>query len=283
MKKLAALFGLLFLPIVLAQGFPSWVSQLYGVIFILVFIFILLAIGGVLKMPRAGGSWLALLVFLIIVIIFFLLPQYVKYPAYLEVPANFKIYPLPSFASATLRMLGLPAEWMYIPAMIYLFILPFAGIYTVVWAFLQSLDLFTGMKNVHRVLAFIITFITLPMGWFVKMVWILFGLMGGWAIAVFAAMFILGAVFRGATVARKEAVLFKSVKAPLAEAEKFSRQAQLLLKRHEAELKPEQIETIKSQISAYEVQIGKGLLTLKGGIEAIKRAIEEARSLAKKK
>jgi ABC-type multidrug transport system fused ATPase/permease subunit len=66
-------------------------------------------------------------------------------------------------------------------------------------------------KNINRVLAFIITFLTLPIGWFIKMVWALFAFMGIWSVAVFAATFIAGVFFRGAGAATKEYVSFEEV------------------------------------------------------------------------
>jgi tetrahydromethanopterin S-methyltransferase subunit G len=96
---------------------------------------------------------------------------------------------------------------MYVPAIIYLFILPFAAIYTLVWTFLQMLEVFTHVSpNVNRVLAFIIAFLTIPMGWFVKTVWVLFSFMGIFSVVVFAAIFLIGVFFRGFVVATKEYV-----------------------------------------------------------------------------
>jgi len=173
------------------------ISSLVSVIFIIVFILILLAIGGVLKL--GGGKIPRFLIFFIgLIVVLFVLPQFLPYPQYLEVPGNFKIAPLPSYASQVFIMLGLPQEWMYIPAIIYLFLLPFAAIYTLVWAFLQSLGIFTNVpSSVNRVLAFIIAFLTIPIGWFIKLVWILFSFMGAWSVVIFAATFIVGVFFRG--------------------------------------------------------------------------------------
>jgi hypothetical protein len=197
---LMLLIALLTFNIVVAQDVnivSNLLPSLIGVIFILVFILILLMIGGVIKKPAAGipGS---LIVFTLLIIAFFIIPQFVPYPAYLEVPQNFKISPLPSYAASVFMMLGLPSEWMYVPAIIYLFILPFAAIYTLAWAFLQSLEIFTNVpSSINRVLAFIIAFLTIPIGWFVKIVWVLFSFMGAWSVVIFAITFIAGVFFRG--------------------------------------------------------------------------------------
>jgi hypothetical protein len=151
-----------------------------------------------------------LILFVIVIIVLFILPSFVSYPQYLTIPENFKIAPLPSYASQILMMLGLPQEWMYVPAIIYLFILPFAAIYTLVWAFLQSLGIFANVSSsVNRILAFIIAFLTIPFGLFVKFVWILFVFMGGWSVVIFAATFILGVFYRGAGIALKQQVEYR--------------------------------------------------------------------------
>ncbi len=196
------IFTLLFPNNVLAQGgmVETVLVNFSGVIFLIVFVFILLAVAGAFPKIRVGGNLIPLLTFLFLLALCFIIPQFVPYPQFISIPESFKKVPLPSYASQFLIMLGLPKEWMYIPGIIYLFILPFAGIYTLVWAFLSSLNIFIHMPQVakvNRLLAFIITFLTIPIGWFIKMVWVLFAFMGAWSVAVFALTFILGIFFRG--------------------------------------------------------------------------------------
>jgi len=181
----------------------SILPQFVGVIFILIFILILLAVGGVLPKPK-GRISSGLILFLILVVLLFIVPQFVEFPQYLEIPESFKYQPLPEAAKDALQFIGLPREWGYVPAIIYLFILPFAAIYTLVWAFLTSLNIFEGMSKVNRVLALIIAFITIPMGWFVKIVWVLFSFLGVWSVVIFAATFITGIFFRGYGIAAGE-------------------------------------------------------------------------------
>jgi len=191
------------------SDFNSLIGGIASVIFIVIFVIILLVLGGVLKRPGVGIPGF-LILFIILVIALFIVPMFVPYPQYLEIPENFKIAPLPSYAAQAFQMLGLPSEWMYVPAIIYLFILPFAAIYTLVWAFLQSLGIFTNVpSSVNRVLAFIITFLTIPMGWFVKLVWVLFSFMGAWSVVIFVATFLLGVFFRGLTIPRRELEEYK--------------------------------------------------------------------------
>jgi len=190
-----------------ANDFNSLIGGLVSVVFIVIFVIILLILGGVIKKPGGGGISGFLILFIALIIALFVIPMFVPYPQYLEVPANFKIVPLPSYAAQVFMMLGLPEEWMYVPAIIYLFILPFAAIYTLVWAFLQSLGIFTNVpSSVNRILAFIVAFLTIPFGWFVKLVWVLFSFMGAWSVVIFVATFVIGVFFRGFGVARKEYV-----------------------------------------------------------------------------
>jgi len=178
------------------------IATFSSLIFIGVFIFILLLVSGVIKFPSGGRSTIGIISFLVTIGLAFILPQFVPYPTFMEVPDNFKLQRLPGFMSSVFTMMGLPDEWMYVPAIIYLFILPFAGIYTLVWSFISSLSttLFTGVPNlnkVNRILALIITFLTIPVGWFVKMVWVLFSFMGAWSVAIFFMTFVVGMFFRG--------------------------------------------------------------------------------------
>jgi hypothetical protein len=210
---LAFLLALLaFQPIALAQvDFGKVVADFFGVILIIAIIIVLLALGEVLHLPKGIGHWgtiviLLILVFLVPYILVTYFSQY--FPSYAEIPESFKYYKLGEPASTFFRMLGLPSEWSYVPAIIYLFILPFAGIYVIVWSFLTMLGIFP-QKNVNRVLAFLITFLTIPIGFFVKMVWLLFSVMGAWSVAVFAITFIVGIFLRGAGFVSKEYAEYK--------------------------------------------------------------------------
>lgn len=170
-----------------------------GVVFLIVFLLILLGVAGAFPKIKPGNL-MPLIGFILLLVLCFLIPQFVPYPKFISVPESFKRTPLPPLVSNFLLMLGLPQEWMFIPGIIYLFILPFAGIYTLIWAFLSSLNIFVQLpqiSKVNRLLAFIITFLTIPIGWFVKMVWVLFAFMGAWSIAVFTVTFVLGIFFRG--------------------------------------------------------------------------------------
>jgi len=198
--------------------FKSWAEDvktkflegMAAALFIITFIVILLAIGGVLKRPSVGIPS-SLILFIILIIGLFVVPMFIPYPQTLDIPENFKKGgEIKGYTREFLIMLGLPSEWMYVPAIIYLFVLPFAAIYTLVWAFLQSLGIFSNVpSSVNRVLAFIIAFLAIPMGWFVKLVWVLFSFMGAWSVVIFVATFVVGIFFRGLTKARGELEEYK--------------------------------------------------------------------------
>jgi len=211
----------------------SIISSLPGIILILVFILILLWLGGVVKFGGGRISWF-FIIFIVGIILLFVIPQFVPYPTYLEVPESFKAYPLPSYASQFLEMLGLPSEWMYVPAIIYLFILPFAGIYTLVWAFLVSIKIFEGVpSSVNRILAFVITFLTIPVGWFTKIVWIVFSFLGIWSVVIFGITFIFAIFFRGYGVVEEER--YKSMSKKWREqAKKYLQNALIDIQNHQA-------------------------------------------------
>ena len=209
MKKLAILFLFLILPLAFSQSrdlqissftlSQSLVSIILSVGIILFFILVLLWLGGVLKFGRTRAPW-GLILFIIFLISLIAIPYFVPYPQILEVPESWKYQELPEIVKKIFVYLGVPKEWAYLPAIIYLFIIPFAAIYTITWAFLTNLKIFGDSKqamNAYKVLAFLIAFSTLPLGYFVRIVQVLFAINGIVGIVVFSAVFILGVLFRG--------------------------------------------------------------------------------------
>lgn len=186
-------------------------KDMVGILFIIAFVVVLLLVAGI-RPKFKGGFSLGLIAFLILIVLLFVLPQIAPFPTYLAVPESFKVYALPSGSDTALQLIGLPADWAFIPAILYLFILPFAGIYTLVWAFLVTLGIFSQLQSsINRILSLVITFMTIPTGIFVKMVWILFSFMGAWSVAIFAATFIAGLFFRGAGIVAKEQSAYKKL------------------------------------------------------------------------
>jgi len=249
----------------IASTLGTILTNYIGIIFIIVFIVILLVIGGVIHMPAGGGSIIVLIIFGILIMLAFVFPNFIAFPDFVtKVPDNFKIWALPGPAVQALTMLGLPAEWGYVPAVIYLFILPFAAIYTLFWAFLTSLGMF-HQPNVNRILSLIVAFLTIPVGWFTKMVWALFAFMGGWSVAVFAVMFIAGIFFRGAGIVAKEYSAFRVFADRKKDADRFEDYADRKLSQMaDAGISATHINQVRTLKEALVKQIGEGSASYKG-------------------
>jgi hypothetical protein len=282
MKKELA-FLLTLLGLVARQAFAqdllatisSLLTPFVGVIFILIFILILLSVGGVLPKPK-GRFPLGLILFLVLIVLLFVIPQFVQFPQYLEVPESFKAWDLGQGGRQALKLIGLPEDWAYVPAIIYLFILPFAAIYTLVWAFLVMLAIFP-QGNVNRILALVITFMTIPMGWFTKIVWVLFSFMGAWSVLVFAAIFITGIFFRGAGVAGKEYSVLTSYLGYQKQAKDFEEYVdKRITELKNKGAKPQVIDGLESLKKQLLSDIYTGRLTFKGAKEQIDKYIATA-------
>jgi len=195
------------------------INTIIAVGIIVAVVVILLYLGGVFK-PAPGGvriSW-GLVIYIILIIVIFVLPL-------LQRLGTIKIFPdsldeafqvNPSFAESYQRsfmMQKLPVPICnifkylalderiacYMPAFLYFFLLPFVAIYAITWGFLTQIRIF-GDENTRRLnplLAFIITFLTLPMGIFLILLSFWFSVLGGFSIAVFVLMFLAGIALRG--------------------------------------------------------------------------------------
>jgi len=258
-----------------ASTIGSILTNYIGIIFILVFVLILLIVGGVIHMPTTGGSTIiVLIIFGILLVLAFVFPNFIKFPDYAAVPDNFKYYPLPGPAVDVLGMMGLPREWGYIPAIIYLFVLPFAAIYTLFWAFLVSLGIF-HQPNVNRILALIVAFLTLPIGWFTKMVWALFAFMGGWSVAIFAVMFIGGIFFRGAGVMAKEYNAFSVYTRIKRDVEKFEDDSDRVIQQFADAGLGNEVERLKVKRDQLVSEMGHGRISRKGAKALFSKAAAE--------
>lgn len=185
-------------------------STLVALIPIFVIVLILLYLGGILKFQRIGINWIFLLYFILIVVIF-VLPLLQRFGFIHIFPDNpeelfkkeefkgFKLYSLPSpicklFTSLTIS----ESVACYMPAFLYFFLLPFVAIFAITWAFLKQLKIFEGLeRRIEGLIAFIITFMTLPMGTFILLIAFWFSFAGAFSVAIFIIMFLVGVFFRG--------------------------------------------------------------------------------------
>ncbi len=194
-KKLLFILSLLtiFPQVVLAQGitiagFEIPFSILVVLVFSLIIIFLFLGT----KFP--GKFPFGMVVFALFVIVFFLLPFFVSFE--FVVPSSWQSFPLPEIFVTIFSILGVPRDWIVMPAFLYLFLIPFAVIFLIVYAFLKELNLFPTSKNISRTLAFLVTFLTIPLGLFAKFIGFVFAVFVGlYAIVLFIVMFIASAFF----------------------------------------------------------------------------------------
>ncbi|MEM5881998.1 MAG: hypothetical protein QXS69_00840, partial [Candidatus Aenigmatarchaeota archaeon] len=177
------LFTVFFIFPVYSQGIESIMEGIIVVVVILSIVLILLYLGGVLKF-RGGFGWLPILLYSVLIITIFLLPILQRFGYVKIFPDNpeelfrreefkrFKIYQLPQPVCKVLSSLNISESIScYMPALLYFFILPFVAIYVITWAFLKQLKIFEGVgRPIEALIAFIITFMTLPMGIFILLV-----------------------------------------------------------------------------------------------------------------
>jgi hypothetical protein len=198
------------------------IATFVSVALIFAIIVILLALAGVLKVGkvgRVGGNIVVTLLYGVIILVVFVLPL-------LQRLGYIHIFPdridgetlkrwgfpqanrFPDSVCNVLKMLTLQEEIAcYMPEFLFLVILPFAAIFAIAYGFLWTLRIFRDVPNeagINRLLAFIIAFSTIPMGTFMILVAFWFSFMGGFSVAVFVAMFVLGVFFRGYRFVSKE-------------------------------------------------------------------------------
>jgi len=88
-------------------------------------------------------------------------------------------------------IIGFPHEWTQFPEFLYYFILPLAGIMTIVYGFLDQMKIFEDPK-INKILAVVIAFSALVSRAFIGIVKLMFGLLGPISVGVFAIIFISG-------------------------------------------------------------------------------------------
>jgi len=198
MKKLALLFftlALLLIPqIAFAQtvtigGIEISIAVLTLIIFALIVIFMFVGV-------KFGGTKfpIGIILFALFIVLIFFLPWLTGVA--FEVPSDWQVYPFPQIVIDVLSIIGFPSLWLYMPAFLYLILIPFSVIFIIVYAFLKEMNIFPTSKNIPRTLAFLITFLTVPFGFFAKFITVIFAVfIGLYAVGLFAAMFILGAFF----------------------------------------------------------------------------------------
>jgi len=161
--------------------------------YIVLGIFVIIIITMIWERKRGISFPIGMVVFILIIILLFVLPAFVKYPEYPTPPPEWKLIPFPPYVKIFFTVLGLPEEWLAMPAFLYYFLIPFIAIWIIVYAFLKQIRIFGEEAKWYRVLSFLITLSTIPLGFFIKVVALIFALAGAWSVALFITTFVIGA------------------------------------------------------------------------------------------
>ncbi|MEM5828350.1 MAG: hypothetical protein QW197_02500 [Candidatus Aenigmatarchaeota archaeon] len=215
--SLLAFLLLTLLPLVFSQSFTSDLYQtIIALSIILAIVFILFYLYGKRPKIKGGLDW-GIIIYSLLIIIVFVIPvlqrigvikifpdtideAFAANPAFAQsYQKSFMLQKLPEPVCSVFKYLAVDERIAcYMPAFLYFFLLPFAAIYAITWAFLHQLKIFEDLtERLSGVLAFIIAFMTLPMGIFMIMLAIWFSFLGAFSIAIFVVMFLSGLFFRG--------------------------------------------------------------------------------------
>jgi ribosomal protein S13 len=94
------------------------------------------------------------------------------------------------------KMLGFPIGWLRLDTFLWYALLPLFGVWMIIYGFLTVINIFgRGRTGFYALLSFCIAFSTIPLGYFVIFVSLLFAFMGTWSTIIFAILFIGGTIF----------------------------------------------------------------------------------------
>ena len=172
----------------------SPINVVWGVIAGIISLIIILILLGLLKVNFSPFT-----VIFVSAIIFISLSALVFSFAY-EVPPELKTKEIKSPVREFLRdYLGIPDDWLYTPAIFYLFVVPFIGLWGIVEGIMNELKEVFPAWAIHLI-AFSIAFCTIPLGIFSRMVQNLFAVFGLYSVGIFGVLFFFAALsllFRG--------------------------------------------------------------------------------------
>jgi len=109
----------------------------------------------------------------------------------INVRAQVDIDPQGTIKSVFVDVFGFPEEWFNVKDLIFYGLIPFLGIFTIIYGLLDRIRIFRR-KKINGLLSFLIAFSTLPMRLFILIVVTLFAIMGVYSVAIFAVIFIIG-------------------------------------------------------------------------------------------
>lgn len=135
--------------------------------------------------------WILIGVGIIFLIIFIYAAS--VYPYGVEIPPEFKATPLPDWAKKVFTIIGIPSDWLYFPAMIYLFFVPLFGICALLIGFLSAVGIFSD--RVNFVIALVIAFSLIPLGYFTRIASAMFATFGLYSVFAFGFLFFFGITY----------------------------------------------------------------------------------------
>ena len=155
-------------------------EQLSGLIVIGIFLIIIVVMLWERK-TKTFSFPIGMVIFILIIILLFILPIFIPYPEHPKVPEEWEANKIdfPSEIKPFFKAAGIPEEWLSMPTFLYFFLIPFVAIWVIVYAFLKQIKIFGEETKWYRVLSFLVTLSTIPLGFFIKIVAVIFAFAGG--------------------------------------------------------------------------------------------------------
>jgi len=116
------------------------------------------------------------------------------------------------------QAIGIPDGWMRTDTFIWYMIIPVAGIWMIIYGFLDRIRIFKS--SISAVLAFLIAFSMIPLGIFVLIVSIIFSIMGIYSVILFFILFIVGTLLYARGAFRSWKDIYGSYDKAIAECDK---------------------------------------------------------------
>lgn len=148
--------------------------------------------------------------------------------------------------------IGIPSNWLTYEKFIWYALLPITGMWLIIYGFLSEIKIFSDTK-INAVLSLVIAFSTIPMGVFVIIVAVMFGLMGMYATLAFFVLFILGVFYLSGAKIRGWKRVWRTYDIAM---ERTEKQIEFLQK--EREKKQKEIEKIENQMKKGEISKDEG-------------------------
>ncbi|MEM5790432.1 MAG: hypothetical protein QXP77_00010 [Candidatus Aenigmatarchaeota archaeon] len=134
-------------------------------------------------------------IFIIVAVVVFIIFLYAAsvYPYGAEIPPEFKAHELPEWAKRIFTIIGIPSDWLFFPAMIYLFFIPLFGICAILIGFLSAIGIFSD--RVNFVIALVIAFSLIPLGYFTRIASAMFATLGLYSVLAFGFLLFFGIAY----------------------------------------------------------------------------------------